>query len=64
MEETEKGLKEMKGFETYSFQPSIHPLPPELPGTKPPTKEYQPKVVVYGMDSQEGPMAPWLQVHR
>ena len=45
MEELEKGLKELKGFATHRKNNNInqpeppHP-PPELPGTKPPTKEY------------------------
>jgi hypothetical protein len=44
MEELEKGLKELKEFATnpmeeQQYQP-IRPPPPELPGTKPPTKEY------------------------
>ena len=42
MEELEKGLKELKGFATpegeQQYQPTRHT--PELPGTKPPTKEY------------------------
>jgi hypothetical protein len=41
MEEIEKRLKELKGFATHWKDNSINqPKPPELPGTKPPTKEY------------------------
>ena len=43
MEELEKGLKKLKGFATHRKNNNIdHPeLPtPELPETKPPTKEY------------------------
>jgi hypothetical protein len=41
MEELEKGLKELKGFATHQL---------ELPGTKPPTKEYTWR-------------DPWFQLH-
>ena len=40
MEELEKGLKEVKGFATLSERQYQQPDSPELPGTKPPTKEY------------------------
>jgi hypothetical protein len=53
MEELEKGMKELKGFATpqeeQQYQTTRHP-PPELPGTKPPTKEYTWR-------------DPWLQPH-
>jgi hypothetical protein len=42
MEELEKGPKELKVFaapqEKQQYEPTN--FPPELPGTKPPTKEY------------------------
>ena len=51
MEELEKGLKELKGFATHRKNNNINqPEPPELPGTKPPTKEYTWR-------------DPWLQPH-
>jgi hypothetical protein len=37
MEELEKGPKEIKGFVAPLEEQRV---PPELPGTKPPTKEY------------------------
>jgi hypothetical protein len=40
MEELEKGLKELKGFSTLGRKNISQPDPIELPGTKPPTKEY------------------------
>jgi hypothetical protein len=41
IDELEKGLKELKGFATYKKKKTINqPDPPELPGTKPPTKVY------------------------
>ena len=41
MEELEKGLKNLKGFATHKKNNINQPdHPPELPGTKPPTKEY------------------------
>jgi hypothetical protein len=45
MEELGEGLTKLKGFATLfeeqQYQPIIpHPHPLELPGTKPPTKEY------------------------
>jgi hypothetical protein len=44
MEELEKGLKELKGFaspqEKQQYNNNNQPDPPELPGTKPLTKEY------------------------
>jgi hypothetical protein len=41
MEEFEKELKEPKGFETYRKNKNINQQDhPEIPGTKPPTKEY------------------------
>jgi hypothetical protein len=46
VEEFRKGLKELKGFASHRKKNSInqpdlpHPCSPELPGTKPPTKEY------------------------
>ena len=41
MEESEKGLRELKGFATYKrTKISTNQTPPELPGTKPPPKEY------------------------
>ena len=47
MEELEKRLKELRGFVTpWLEQQSLPARPPELPGTRPPTKEYM-----------EGPMA-------
>ena len=51
IEELEKGLKEQKGFATYRKNNNINQQDsPELPGTKPPTKEYT------WRDS-------WLQLH-
>jgi hypothetical protein len=39
--ELEEGLKELKGFATHRKNNNFNqPHPPELPGTKPPTKEY------------------------
>ena len=53
MEEVEKGPKDLKGFaapqEEQQYEPTSTP-PPELPGTKPPTKEYTWR-------------NPWLQLH-
>ena len=50
VEELGEGLKELKGFaapqEEQQFQPDLS----ELPGTKPPTKEYTWR-------------DPWLQLH-
>jgi len=44
-----EGLKEMKGFATPQKNSTVNqPDPPELPKTKPPTKEY----------TLRGPMAP------
>jgi hypothetical protein len=44
MKELEKGPNELKGSETHrkeqQYQPSRSPFPPELPGTKLPSKEY------------------------
>jgi hypothetical protein len=46
MEELEKGLKELKGLQPHRKNSNLNqtevptPLTPELPGTKPPTKEY------------------------
>jgi hypothetical protein len=41
VEVLEKGLKELKWFATHWKNNNINqPDPPELPGTKPPTKEY------------------------
>ena len=44
IEELEKGLKELKGFATTleepQHQPTRHPLPKEVPGTKTSIKEY------------------------
>ena len=44
VEELEKGLKELKGFATHRKNNINQPIsvrpPPELPGTKPPIKEY------------------------
>jgi len=40
-EELEKGLKELNRFATPQEEQKYQPTrPPELPGTKPPTKEY------------------------
>jgi hypothetical protein len=43
MEMLEKGLKKLKGFATpqeeQQYKP-MKPITPELPGTKPPIKEY------------------------
>jgi hypothetical protein len=51
MEELEKGLKELKGFATHRKNNNINqPDLPELPGTKPPTKDYTWR-------------NPWLQPH-
>jgi hypothetical protein len=50
MEELEKGLKKLKGFAKLSTNQIPPPLPLELPGTKPPTKEYTWR-------------DPWLQPH-
>jgi hypothetical protein len=41
VDELERGLKELKWFATPSKNNNInHPDPQDLPGTKPPTKEY------------------------
>jgi hypothetical protein len=41
MVELEKGLQALKGLATLRKNNNINqPDPPELPGTKPPTKEY------------------------
>jgi hypothetical protein len=41
MEEFEKGMKKVKEFATHRKNNNINqPEPTELPGTKPPTKEY------------------------
>jgi hypothetical protein len=41
IEELEKGPKELKGLQPHRKNNNINqPDPPELPGTKPPTKEY------------------------
>jgi hypothetical protein len=51
MEELEKEPKGRKGFATHRKNNNINqPDPPELPGTKPPTKEYTWR-------------DPWLQPH-
>jgi hypothetical protein len=53
MEELEKGLKELMGFAIHRKNNNINqqnPPPPELPGTKPPTKEHTWR-------------DPWLQLH-
>jgi hypothetical protein len=51
MEELEKGLKELKGFATHRKNNNINqPDHPELPGTKPSTKENKWR-------------DPWLQSH-
>jgi hypothetical protein len=51
VEELEKGLNELKGFASYRKNNNINqPNPPEVPGTKPPTKEYMWR-------------DPWLQQH-
>ena len=39
MKGLEKGLKELKGFATHRKNNINQPDPPELPGTKLPTKE-------------------------
>jgi len=40
MEELDKGLKELRAFETHRKNNINQPDIPELPGTKPPTKEH------------------------
>ena len=41
MEQLEKGPKELKRFAALQENNNMdQPVPPELPGTKPPTKEY------------------------
>jgi hypothetical protein len=41
VQELEKGMKELKGFVTHRKNNNIKQSdPPELPGTKPLTKEY------------------------
>jgi hypothetical protein len=41
MEKLEKGLKELKGFGPHKRSTiSTNQIPPKLPETKPPTKEY------------------------
>ena len=51
MEELEKGPKELKGVQPHRRNNDMsHPVPPELPGTKSPTKEYTWR-------------DPWLQLH-
>jgi hypothetical protein len=51
MEELEKGLKKLKGFATHRKNNIYQPVPPKLPGNKPPTKEYTWR-------------EPWLQLQR
>jgi hypothetical protein len=49
MKELEKGRKELKGFAAPLEEKHMNqPVPPELPGVKPPTKEF----------TWERPMAP------
>ena len=51
MEEMGKGLKELKGLEPHRKNNNIIQLDPsELPGTKPPTREYTWE-------------EPWFQLH-
>ena len=53
MEELKKGLKELKGLKLQPHRKNNNinqPDPPELPRTKPPTKEYTWR-------------DPWLQLH-
>jgi hypothetical protein len=51
MEELEKSPEMLKGFEAHRRNNNMNqPVPPELPGTKPPTKEYICR-------------DPWLQPH-
>jgi hypothetical protein len=41
IEELEKGPKELKGLQPHRRNNNVNqPVPPELPRTKPPTKEY------------------------
>jgi hypothetical protein len=41
MEELEKGPKELKGLQPHrKYTKMNQPVPPELPQTKPPNKEY------------------------
>jgi hypothetical protein len=40
MEELEKGLKELQPLRKKNINQLDPPTPSELPGTKPPTKEY------------------------
>jgi hypothetical protein len=40
MEELEKGLKKLRGLQPHRRKNNMNqPVAPELPGTKPPTKE-------------------------
>jgi hypothetical protein len=51
VEELEQELKEPKGFKTHRKNNNMNQsVPPELPGTKPPTKDYTCR-------------KPWLQPH-
>ena len=51
MEELEKGLKELRGLQPHEGSNSVNwPDPLELPGTKPPNKEYTWR-------------DPWLHLH-
>jgi len=49
-EELEKGPKKLKGFATHKKNNINQPDPPEIPGTKPPTKKYT-------------SLDPWLKPH-
>ena len=41
MEQLEKGPKELRGLQSHRRNNNMYePVPPELPGTKPATKEY------------------------
>jgi hypothetical protein len=41
MKELEKGPKELRGLQPHRMNNNVNqPVPPELQGTKPPTKEY------------------------
>jgi hypothetical protein len=51
VEELEKASKELKGFVDHRKNNNMdQPVPPELPGTKPPIKKYTWR-------------DPWLQLH-
>jgi hypothetical protein len=63
MQVLEKGLKEMKRFATHRKNNNINqPEPPELPGIKPPTKDYtlrDPWLQLMALSNINGRRNPW-----